>query len=283
MIVDSHAHIFAAVSDRYPRDVHELYPADLEASAELLLETMEVAGVDRAVLVPLSHHDEYLRECLHRYEDRFAGIGLQADETFDVDAYRRRREDVGLSGVRLFDLGNAAVAEPRELPCFPLLAEFAAAGDKLWFYGGEAQMELLVRVLETLPDLTVVLNHLGFWPGGLFIDEHGRPHFTSSYTADNLATVQGLARFPRVYVLLSGYYAFSSEPWPYADLRSVTEGLLGAFGAERLLLASDFPWIRIEPGYPSTVDTLDAQISGLAAADRARIRGANAVDLFGFR
>jgi len=31
MVVDCHVHVFAAASDRFPRDVHELYPAELEA------------------------------------------------------------------------------------------------------------------------------------------------------------------------------------------------------------------------------------------------------------
>ena len=44
MVVDAHLHVFAAASDRFPRDVHELYPAELEASVESLLAAMERAG-----------------------------------------------------------------------------------------------------------------------------------------------------------------------------------------------------------------------------------------------
>ena len=116
---------------------------------------------------------------------------------------------VGLQGLRLFELGDPSTADPEELPCFPILAELAQSGDKLWFYGGEAQMALLERVLAALPQLTVVLNHLGFWPTGLHVDEHGRPQFTRGYTAEGLAAVERLARLPRVFVLFSGLYAFS--------------------------------------------------------------------------
>ena len=164
MVVDAHLHVFAAASDRFPRDVHELYPAELEASVESLLAAMEGAGVDRAVLVPLSHHDEYVRDCLRRFPGLFAAVGLQPAGETNADGYRRRRESVGLQGLRLFELGDPSTADPEELPCFPILAELAQSGDKLWFYGGEAQMALLERVLAALPQLTVVLNHLGFWP-----------------------------------------------------------------------------------------------------------------------
>ena len=39
MVVDAHLHVFAAASDRFPRDVHELYPAELEASNARLTES----------------------------------------------------------------------------------------------------------------------------------------------------------------------------------------------------------------------------------------------------
>jgi L-fuconolactonase len=282
MVVDSHAHVFARVSERFPRDVHELYPADREAPVETLLAEMERAGVGRAVLVPLSHHDEYLADCLRRFPDRLAAIGLQPPGDIRVDVYRRRRETVGLQGVRLFALGDPATADAEELPCFPLLEELARSGDKLWFYGDEGQTLLLERVLAVLPDLTVVVNHLGFWPSALQVDEHGRPRFAGRYSAGMLAAAERLARFSRTFVLLSGYYAFSAERPPYADLAWVTAGLLAAFGPERLLLATDFPWIEIEPGYGGTLAVVDSHLPDLDPAERDRIRGGNAAGLFGF-
>jgi L-fuconolactonase len=282
MVVDSHVHVFAAASDRFPREVHELYPAELEAPVESLIAVMERAGVDRAVLVPLSHHDEYLHDCLRRFPGRFAAIGLQPAGENGVHAYRHRRESVGLQGLRLFELGDPSITDAEQLACFPLLTELARSGDKLWFYGGQAQMALLECVLTALPELTVVLNHLGFWPFDLYVDEHRRPRFPGRYTTEGLAGVARLARFPRVFVLLSGYYAFAADPWPYYDLRWVTSALFTAFGPGRLLLASDFPWIQTEPGYVETIGTIDAHLPDLDPTDRDRIRGANTADLFGF-
>lgn len=274
-VVDAHAHVFAAVSGRFPRDVHELFPADMEAPVEELLAEMEAVGVDRAVLVPLTHHDEYVHDCLVRFPGRFAAIGVQAPGPVDVEDYRRRRETAGLQGLRLFALGEAG-----ELDAFPLLDELARSGDKLWFYGGREQSQLLELALERLPDLTVVLNHLGFWPTAFHADEHGRPRFETTYTAEGLEAVTALARFPRVFVLLTGMYAFAAESCPYDDLRPVTAALLEAFGPGRLLLGSDFPWIRTEPGYAETIAAVDAHLDGLSEGDRSRVRGENALELF---
>src|SRR5262249_35628773 len=167
-VVDAHAHVFAAASEPFPRDVHEeFFPADAEATVEALLAGMEQAGGDRAVLVPVTAHDEYVGWCVEQYPGRFAAIGVQGPGPADVDLYRRRREAAGLQGLRLFALDEA----------FPLLEELATQGDKLWFYGGREQMQLLEAALERLPELTVVLNHLGFWPTAFHADGHGRPRF----------------------------------------------------------------------------------------------------------
>jgi L-fuconolactonase len=279
-VVDAHLHVFAARSERFPRDVHELYPAELEATADELLAKMERAGVDHAVLVPLSHHDEYLNYSLEQFPGRFAAIGLQPPGPIDVEDYRRRRQSVGLQGIRLFALGEPGATRARDLATWPLLAELARTGDKLWFYGAKEQMALLELVLDELPELTAVLNHLGFWPSALGVDEHGRPRFEATYTAEGLEAVRSLARYPRVFVLMSGMYAFSAEPPPYDDLRPVTSGILDAFGPRRVLLATDFPWIVDEPGYAETLAAHDAHLAGLDEADRARIRGENALELF---
>ena len=271
MVVDAHTHVFAPVSERFPRDVHELFPAAAGAAAEALLEEMERAGVDRAVVVPVSPHDEYVADVLARDPGRFAAIGV-ASGSADVEEYRRRRE-AGLQGLRLFELGPET---------FPLLAELERSGGKLWFYGGRRQMELLAGALEELPALTVVLNHLGYWPGPFEADERGRPRFLEPYSNGNLEGVAGLARFPGVHVLLTGFYAFAGEPCPYRDLLPVTAALLEAFGAERLLAGTDFPWIAAEPGYAATWDALDLHLGSLDDADRAAVRGGNAARLFGF-
>ena len=205
---------------------------------------------------------------------------MQGPGPADVDAYRRRRDQSGLQGLRLFALGEPAAGRAEELDTFPLLAELARSGDKLWFYGGREQMALLELVLDELPELTVVLNHLGFWPTAFHADEHGRPRFDGRYTAEGLETVQRLARFPRVFVLCTGMYAFAAGPCPYDDLRPVTSALLDAYGPGRLLLGSDFPWIRAEPGYAETIAAVGSHFSDLGDAERARILGGNAAELF---
>ncbi len=278
-VVDAHVHVFKAVSDRYPRAVHPLHPAEREATAEDLLAAMEQAGVERAVLVGLSPHDEYLAECVAERPDTFAAVAIQDPDDFSLASLARRR-DLGIDGLRLFALGDPRVGEVEALPAFPLLAEMAEHGTKLWYYAPRDQLPLLERVLEALPDLTVVLNHLGFSPDEFSLDELGRPRFATAVPPDTLDAVTGLSRFAGVHVMFSGEYAFSQEPFPHDDLRPVVRALFDAFGSSRLLRATDWPWIAEHPGYGETFGLADRLLADLAAEDRAAIRGGNAMRLF---
>ncbi len=276
-IIDAHLHVFLQPSSRYPRDVGDLYPADMEAPVERLLEVMEANGVERAVLVPLSPHDEYLRDCLRRFPRRFAGIGVHDPAAPDpVAALQRRVDRTGIQGLRVDWLGTPGTGAAEALEAFPLLAALADAGLKLWLYAPPDQLNLLGGVLKALPALQVVLNHLGFCPRGYRIDEHGRPRIPTELPPPTLPTVLALARFPNVHVTVSGQYAFSREPYPYHDLEPVVADVYRAYGARRLLWASDFPWILREPGYAKQLSLVDRLLPNLTSGERAAILGGNA-------
>jgi L-fuconolactonase len=268
-VIDGHAHAFLRPSERYPRDIAPVYPDELEVPVEALLAAMSGAGVERCVLVPLSHHDEYLRECLRRHPGVFAGVGVHHPS---LD-YRRRVEASGLQGIRVHDLDGA----------FGLLETLAELGHVLWCYVPEAQFALLEQMLEALPELKVVLNHLGFpVPPAFEPDEHGRPDIPTPLPPPTLPFVQRLARFPGVHVMLSGQYAFSREPYPYDDLVATVRALYATYGAQRMLWASDFPWIREEPGYAPVLELVGHALPDLEAEERDAVLGGTVARLFSF-
>ena len=47
-------------------------------------------------------------------------------------------------------------------------------------------------------------------------------------------------------------------------------------------MASDWPWIRDEPGYPETLGVVDQLLGGISSAERDMIRGGTAMSLFNF-
>lgn len=129
-------------------------------------------------------------------------------------------------------------------------------------------------VLERQPELTLLVSHLGL-PRAV-----ATPPSVAT-ARDELRSVCSLARFPAVFVKLSGFYALT-EPgyaypheaaWPYVQV------LKESFGIERLLWASDFAPSLEWLSFPQTLG-LFAVMPFLTDADRTRIEGENLLSLF---
>ena len=286
-VVDAHLHLFKALSDDYPRAIFEgMTPPERSETAERLLEAMDAAGVDRAVYCALSEHDRYLAEVLADHPGKFAGVAVHDFADPHPLATLQRRIDAGIEGIRLYGLEGDAGADPESLAVFPVLAAMRDADMKAWFYGPADQVALLDGCLELLPSLKVVLNHLGFLPNmhlELRVDDYGRPQFDMELPPAGLEIVEALAaKHPSVHVHFSGHYAFSGAPYPYRDLQETTDRIYAAFGADRMLMASDWPWIRDNPGHVETLGVVDHLLGGISAAERDMIRGGTAMSLFNF-
>jgi predicted TIM-barrel fold metal-dependent hydrolase len=260
VIVDAHLHVFrtAALDGREP---DALVPAEREAPVEQLVELMDAHAVDRAVLVPLDDRDEYVASVLG---PRFAGIAVGLH---DLPA---RRERFAFDGVRTMTLDGVDDG----------LRWVAEHDLVLWTYLTPDQLPNLVELPVRFPGLRIVLNHLGFFPYDMRVDEHGRPRFADPLPADRVDAIAGLARHPNVHVMLSGQYALSTEAPPYRDLDPVIRRLAEAYGADRLLWASDHPWIDEVPGYATMLSLPEHHLPDASAAELAAIRGGTALRLF---
>jgi predicted TIM-barrel fold metal-dependent hydrolase len=283
MIVDAHAHVFRPANVT-PRVVDALAPPGRDAPAEDLLALMASTGVDRAVLVPLGPEDDYVAATLAAHPHRFAAIAVADDAVLGltaedpVAALARRRERLHFDGLRTQWLGEPH--QPLESsPFLPVLRALARDGLVLWTYLTRDQQPLLSQLPALVPDLRIVLNHLGFNPHAMTVDAHGRPAFADPFPPGSVDAVVGLARHPGMRLMVSGQYALSREAPPYRDLDDVVARLADAFGAERMLWASDYPWTRDVPGYATLVDLLAATFPDASPAELAAIRGGTAARL----
>jgi predicted TIM-barrel fold metal-dependent hydrolase len=287
-VVDAHLHLFKAISNEYPRDIFEgMTPPEREELAEEFVRAMDDNGIDHAVVVPLSPHDRYLGEILRAYPGRFAGIGVFDFEVADPIAdLERRIEEIGIQGMRLYGLNAEPGSDPESIKLFPLLAAMRDNNAKVWFYGHPDQLKILDGVMTLLPGLKVVMNHMAFCPDmhmELRIDEFRRPQFAMDLPPASLPLVEEVAaRQPDLYVHFSGQYAFTGEPYPYKDLQGVAERVYRAFGADRMMMASDWPWIQENPGYPEVLALVDGYLPDLSEEEREAIRGGTAMGLLEF-
>ena len=283
-VIDAHAHVFRPAATSL-RGVDELAPAGRDAPVEDLLGLMTENGVDAAVLVPLDDHDDYIARVLADYPETFAAIAVaspaepRAGSSSGVESLRARRDRFGFHGLRTQWLGEPG--QPvKDSPALPILRYLAEQGLLLWTYLPPDQLPLLSGVVRELPELRVVLNHLGFCPHGMRIDQHRRPRFDDPFPESTVQQVLGLSEAGSVHLMVSGQYALSTQEPPYPDLFPVTRCFAEAFGPERLLWASDYPWTRDVPGYRTMLDLVSATLPDLDSASLARVRGGTARTLF---
>ena len=174
--------------------------------------------------------------------------------------------------------------DPEKYELFPLFQAMAERGLKVWFYAEPAQVEMFDRVLERLPNLVAVFNHCGFMVSldNLSIDQHARPHFDVPIPPPTLDLLERVGEKLNTYVHFSGQYAFSHEPYPHQDMAPVAQRLYKIFGPERMLWASDFPWILEVPGYEEQLNLVDIMLPDLSKKELNLIKGGNAELLFNF-
>jgi predicted TIM-barrel fold metal-dependent hydrolase len=114
------------------------------------------------------------------------------------------------------------------------------------------------------PDAPVILDHLARAGEGTPAEFDG---------------VLKMARLPRVYMKFSGVNYSSKEPFPHRDAKPVVRRAFDAFGPRRMLwggLGMNMAQFR------QAVELSNEMLYFASAAEKARIRGENAMELYGF-
>jgi L-fuconolactonase len=272
VIIDAHAHVFLSAAEDPERTVDELAPVERAAPVDLLERQMRDASVDGAVLVPLGPEDGYVSRVAGSDRGRFANIASEAPGEDDPGRVAERLDTGGFSGLRMFGLPGDFADRPGWLGVLERLAD---DGRVLWLYPRSEHLPTVAAVAERIPELRIVLNHTGFTQAGIGRDEYGRPRIDGPMPQPHEAQVLALSRHPNVSVVLSGAYGFSRLEYPYPDVAEVVRRTADAFGIERLMWGSDFPWIVDHPGYRACLQLIDHHLPGLSPAERAAVLGDN--------
>ena len=286
--LDAHVHVFDRISEAFPREESSLAPAGRAATVEQLLREMDGAGIGRAVLVQMGgfriEHHRYVAQAVSKWPDRFAAVGLvdvhQADPPARLQALY---EATGVAGVRLMGrLGDPREVRVEKLAAYGLFLRADQLGLNINLYCQSDQIRNIEMLVRAFPGVRVSLDHLGICPSTTFApDQWGRPRFGDEpIPPPTYPWILDLARYPNVYVKVSGEYAFSKQPYPYGDVRPMVEQVYGTYGAERMMWCSDFPWIVEEPGYRRLATLLDRHLPHLAEGEKALIAGGNALEVW---
>ena len=192
--------------------------------AEVLLAQMEVAGIDKALLVQYGgcHDNVYLRQCMDRFPGRFASLG-GVDYTADDVADRIRREvsENNLAGLRI-------PAATRSEAVWEAVGELGIMASLSGGIAGmiDPQME---EYIKRFPGARFRIEHMGWFPDVSRAPDYAEYERLLSYSA-----------YPNVVFMVSGFYAFG-EAYPYSEAVPFIERVLDAYGPERMIWGSDFP------------------------------------------
>jgi L-fuconolactonase len=250
---------------------------------EALLFQMERSGVDQAVLVQgvRDFDNAYLMGCLERYPGRFAAVVTVDSTRGDALATLERLASDGASGVRVSLV--RALSEPG----------FAAAGDLVPLARGAGALgmtvscygrleDFLAPEFETLisqaPDVPIAIEHLGY------------PDPTEPAPFPRFMKVLAFARSRAVSIKLHGFgewlpgYRRVVEAAGRFDPTAVppfVDMAIDAFGAHRVMIATDWPTCSAREGYANVLRDLGQVLRRRSAEERRAVLGGTAAAHFG--
>jgi predicted TIM-barrel fold metal-dependent hydrolase len=248
MIIDAHTHIWVTDAKKYPWQPVGGYIPEKEASVATLLRQMDAAGVERAVLVqptPYGWDNSYLIDSFQAYPDRLRAVGLVDPHSPGATAALRRLvEQEGIKGVRINwnlepdhawheDDSQKDLWRALQSPGIPVCLQFTPQ-----------QVEMVKAMARSFPKVQVVLDHLG------------RPRPGNAPDDPEFQAFLGLAENANIYAKLSGLYYFSNQEAPFQDTWGLLQAVVRAFGAQRCLWGSDFPFINERWSYTALLDTI---------------------------
>lgn len=216
---------------------------------EIVLHQMESNGVSHAVLIGHNgnYHNEYLLECVRRYEGRFKAVGLvdaqDRDRVKTLESFHKQ----GGSGIRI----NLR----KEEEWGPDNSLFQAAADLGLIVSciGEAENFASARfrkLLDSCPDTHFSLEHLARSPG---TDVTEPPY--AGY-----AEALECARWPNTSIKVPGLGEIMKRPGrlpagrPWNTVPVHYEMAKAAFGVQRMMWGSNFPPCAAKEGYRNALN-----------------------------
>lgn len=260
--IDAHVHVWTDDVARYPlaagftREAmkpRRFTPADLLALCIPL-------GVDRVVLIQMNFYgydNSYMLECIRRHPGVFAGIAQVDEHGADPAAEIRRLKQLGVRGVRISPVSGK---ENGWLDGVGMQAIWKAAAQEqiaMCPLIDATRLPDVDRMCRAFPETRVVIDHCAR------IRDGGQ---TQAAETRNLCS---LARHKNVYVKLSAFYFLSRMGPPYTDVVPLVRSLLGAFGPQRLMWATDCPF-QVQPPhtYAASLELIRDCLEFVSTADR---------------
>jgi L-fuconolactonase len=253
-IIDPHVHVWKH-DPKYPFAAGAKVP-DRDAAPETLFDLMKANGVSRTVIIQVIHYkydNRYLADVLKQYPGTFQGVCRVDPLDAAAPDHLSSLTEQGFRGVRLSPSGDASGDWFRGPLMPPLWKRCSDLNVPMTVLAPIGRMPDVAALLEKLPDLTVVIDHMADCP----ID---RPA--------ELEKLIALRRYPKVFVKISHTWSISKQDYPWRDAQEYVKRLYDTFGPQRLMWATDWPIVEGHSTYARALSVVRDDMPFLNADDK---------------
>ena len=264
MQVDTHTHVVADDPARYPLDPRPgagSWFREVPYTVEALLDAMDAARVDRAVLVQAvsayRHDNRYVADSARAHRDRCTSVACTDLSAPDAPLeLRHLARERGVRGLRWWALDGQPLGEPRAV-----WDELARLGLPVVVTLFADRLEELLALVPSLPPVPIAIDHCAF----------------ADLSAGVPDVLVALAVQPTIHwkvstIVLDGLIE-------HGDVRDGVAELSRRLGADRLLWGSDFSQTHDRP-YGDLAELARHAAEKLDDDARAGFLGTNALRLW---
>ncbi len=262
LIVDTHCHA--------SRDWFE--------PIESLVYQMDRNNVSYGVLIQISpeYDNSYQFECQRRFPGRFLNVVKVNAADADACDQLARLQEQGAAGVRF----TVTTRSPGDDP-LRIWRKAAELGLPVSCFGAnvnEFASDEFARLIEQLPEVTIVIEHLGALN---FPEGETEPY-------EQRRKVFSLARFPNTLIKIHGLGEFTPRTNPFQEPRPFGPSIpplfdlaYEAFGPDRIMWGSDYPPVSSREGYEKALNMTMRYFSDKGNEALAKMFGGTAMKVFG--
>lgn len=260
--IDAHVHVWTPDTKKYP-----LAPGMSKAgmvdsfTPEQLFAHCKPEGVSRIVLIQMSFYqfdNSYMLDMMHQHPGVFSGVAIVNEHDAGVAQKMRDLKKQGVRGFRIHAGTEKNLAAWLGSPGMEVMWKTAAEeGLNICPLINPDTLPLIDQMCIRHPETPVVIDHFA------------RVGMAGPVNRAELDRLLHLSKHPHVHVKTSAFYALGKKKAPYLDLGRMIRECWDAFGARRLMWASDCPF-QVDPGnnYHDSIALIRDRLDFLTAEDR---------------
>ena len=275
-VIDCHQHFWT-----FGKRAHKFPPAvgtrlDRDFTPEIMRPQLKKAGVDGTILVQVLNEVDETYEFLdmQREIDFVAGVvgwvplTDPAASARALESMKPRGKLVGIRPLIAYEPDPNWLLQPSVRESLGLLAKAGLVFEAIPV--NDRQFEAVLTVTRAIPELKVVLNHLGNPP----VPENGWEPW-ATYIAR-------AAELPNMSIKLSAGLALVVKwKWSTKEIRRYADHVLDLFGPDRVMAGSNWPVVELGGTYAEVWHGLNELIAHLKPTERAAMLGGSAQRIYG--